>query len=181
MWLIDWKLNESYIFLNEKKEPHSFVLNLLPRMLEIEISNFLTENAPDSPRKRGLTAWNPWETARALGKWPGEHQKQTKSVIREHQSRGNHKIDWEGVKILDQEMVDIKRKIKEAIHIRRQHPTLNRDEGYELPVIFNHLLLSDSFTWQQWALKPVFSLEWIHVIANSPSVRLLAARFLSET
>ena len=70
-----------------------------------------------------------------------EHQKQTKSVIREcHQSRGNHKIEKEGVKILDQEMVDVKRKIKEAIDIRWQLPTLNRDGGYEFLAIFNHLL-----------------------------------------
>ena len=51
-----------------------------------------------------------------------EHQKQTTSAVWEHQSRASHAIDWEGVKILDQETVDIKRKIKDAIHIRRQNP-----------------------------------------------------------
>lgn len=61
----------------------------------------------------------------------------------EQQSKTNNEIDWEGVKILDQETVDIIRKFKEAIHIRRQHPTLNRDGGYELPAIFNHLLSRD--------------------------------------
>ena len=67
----------------------------------------------------------------------------TTSAIWEHQSKANNEIDWEGVKILDQETVDIIRKSKEAIHIRRQHPTLNRDGGYELPAIFNHLLSRD--------------------------------------
>jgi len=52
-------------------------------------------------------------------------------------------IDWKGVKILDKESVDIKRKIKEAIHIRRQRPTLNRDGGYDLPTSFDHLLSRD--------------------------------------
>ena len=61
----------------------------------------------------------------------------------EQQSKANNEIDWEGVKILDQETVDIKRKFKEAIHIRPQHPTLNRDGGYELPAIFSHLLSRD--------------------------------------
>lgn len=51
------------------------------------------------------------------------------------QFKANHEIDWLGVKILDKEFVGIKRKIREAVHIRRQRPTLNRDEGYELPAI----------------------------------------------
>ena len=72
------------------------------------------------------------ETARTLEKRLGEHQ-----------SQANHEIDWEGVKILDKESVDVKRKIKEAIHIRRQRPTLNRDGGYDLPAIFDHLLSRD--------------------------------------
>ena len=42
-------------------------------------------------------------------------------------------------KILDQETVDIKRNIKEAIHTRRQRPVLKRDGGYELSAIFNDL------------------------------------------
>ena len=83
------------------------------------------------------------ETARTLEKRLGEHQKQTTSAIQEHQSQANHEIDWEGVKILDKESVDVKRKIKEAIHIRRQRPTLNRDGGYDLPAIFDHLLSRD--------------------------------------
>ena len=46
----------------------------------------------------------------------------------------NNDIDWEGVKILDQETVDIKRKIKEAIHIRRQRPTPNKDGVSNYPL-----------------------------------------------
>ena len=59
------------------------------------------------------------ETARELGKRLGEHQKQTTSALWEHQSKG---------------------KIKEAIHIRRQRPILNRYRVYELPAIFNQFL-----------------------------------------
>ena len=44
-----------------------------------------------------------------------------------------------GVRILDQETVDIERKIKKIIHIRRQRPVRKRDGGYELPAIFNDL------------------------------------------
>ena len=34
------------------------------------------------------------------------------STIWEHQCKANHEIDWEGIKILDQEMLGIKRKVK---------------------------------------------------------------------
>ena len=84
------------------------------------------------------------ETSRALGKRLGEHpQKQTASAVWEHQSTGNHEIDCEGIKILDQETGDIKRKIKEVIRNRRQRPTLNRDGDYEPPAILNRLLSRD--------------------------------------
>ena len=42
--------------------------------------------------------------------------------------------------------MDIKRQIKEGIHIRRQRSTLNRDDGFKLPAIFNHLLSRDYST-----------------------------------
>lgn len=67
----------------------------------------------------------------------------TTSAIWEQQSKANNEIDWERVKILDQETVDIITKSKEPIQIRRQHPILNRAGGYELPAIFNHLLSRD--------------------------------------
>ena len=67
----------------------------------------------------------------------------TTSAMWEQQSKANNEIGWEGVKILDHETVGIIKKSKEAKHIRRQHPILNRDRGYELPAIFNHLLSRD--------------------------------------
>ena len=84
------------------------------------------------------------ETSRALGKRLGEHpQKQTASAVWEHQSKGNHGIDCEGIKVLDQETGDIKRKIKEVIRNRRQRPTLNRKGDYEPPAFLNRLLSRD--------------------------------------
>ena len=95
------------------------------------------------------------ETARTLKKRLGEHQKQTTTAIREHESQANQEIDWEWVKILDKESIDVKRKIKEAIHIRRQLPTLNKD-GESGTMIFPpflttccHVINQFAFTWQR--------------------------------
>lgn len=91
------------------------------------------------------------ETARALGKRLVEHQKQTTSAVQEHHSKATHEIDWEGVKIFDQETVDIKRKTQGGHPYQTPASNPKKRWGYELPAILNHLLSRDLFTWQYWA------------------------------
>ena len=76
------------------------------------------------------------ETSRPLGKRIDEHRRLTSSAIREHMDTTGHTIDWQNVKILEREQHDMKRKIKEAIHIRKRKPALNRDLGIDLPPIY---------------------------------------------
>ena len=83
------------------------------------------------------------ETARTLGKRLDEHRKLTSSAVREHQEKTGHNIDWQNVKIVGKEEHWMKRKIKEAITIRREKPSLNRDQGWDLPPIFCNLLSHD--------------------------------------
>lgn len=37
-----------------------------------------------------------------------------------------------GVKVIDEELVDIQRKRKEAVHTRQQRPSLNRERCYDV-------------------------------------------------
>ena len=67
----------------------------------------------------------------------------TSSAVNEHQTKTGHEIDWENVKVIGKEEHWVKRKVKEAIAIRRDRPSLNRDQGWELPPIFNSLLSHD--------------------------------------
>ncbi len=50
-------------------------------------------------------------------------------------------INPEKVKILAKEPKDYSRKILEAIHIRQNNPSLNRDKGLELDPVWDRVLL----------------------------------------
>ena len=53
--------------------------------------------------------------------------------------RNNQKIDWEPVTVLDKEPWQYKRKVLEAIYIKRERPQLNRDQGIEISAVFEPL------------------------------------------
>jgi hypothetical protein len=69
-----------------------------------------------------------------------EHRKLHSSAVFEHVSQTGHSIDWPSTRIIDIEQHEYKRKVKEAITIRKQLPALNRDAGLDLPSIYNHIL-----------------------------------------
>ena len=86
------------------------------------------------------------ETGRALETRVQEHQKITSSAVHEHCTDKQHSMDWNNIKILDREQHPIRRKIKEAIHIHRATPSINRDQGMDLPPVYKHLLSHDLTT-----------------------------------
>ena len=49
-------------------------------------------------------------------------------------------IDWENTKVLDREDREYPRQVQEAIYIKKKKPSLNRDQGLELPSLYNGLL-----------------------------------------
>ncbi len=62
------------------------------------------------------------------------------SALSEHQIDSRHHIDWDSTRIIDRETEYFSRKVREAIHIRRQRPEMNRDGGLELPHIYDCVL-----------------------------------------
>ena len=87
------------------------------------------------------------ETKRAIKTRIGEHQRETgkqkekyNSAIAEHYSETKHNIDWNGSKVLHVEPYYSRRKIKEAIEIRKHPNNLNRDDAYPLSRTWKYLL-----------------------------------------
>ena len=82
------------------------------------------------------------ETSRALGERVKEHSKSTTSAILKHCKDFHHPLpSIEDFNIIDKEPSQVTREAKEAIHIRRLDPSLNRNIGkMSIPHCFDNLL-----------------------------------------
>ena len=63
--------------------------------------------------------------------------------VYKYQSHHQHSITLDNIQVIAQEEHIWMRKIREAIEIKTQEPTLNRDAGYDLPVIYDKLISHD--------------------------------------
>ena len=88
------------------------------------------------------------ETLRAVGIRRKEHQDAVrhgdtlKSAIVEHVHGclQHHVIDWKSMKVLDRPTSQTERRIKEAVHIHKRRPEMNRDQGLDFSKIWNTVL-----------------------------------------
>ena len=64
------------------------------------------------------------------------------TAVGEHCAHEHHTITKDSVRVLAREDGWLKRKVREAIEIKIGQPAMNRDQGYELPPIYDELLLS---------------------------------------
>ena len=71
-------------------------------------------------------------------------------IIREkvpaHQSqviyprRFTHEMDWSTLQVVDRARRQVKRRVREAFHIYKRQPTINRDSGLERSAVWNAVL-----------------------------------------
>ena len=90
------------------------------------------------------------ETGRPLQARIKEHQlsvgkNDLKSALSEHiASHPNHSINWENIITLNVNQTNlIKRKLLEAIQIKRHEPKLNRDKGLDIPRAYDLLITNN--------------------------------------
>ena len=82
------------------------------------------------------------ETSRTLGEWCKEHMREP-SPIQVHRQLTGHHTTMHNFNILGREGQDLTRLIKEAIFIRVNNPTLNRNIGkFQLSHIWDRVLFS---------------------------------------
>ena len=95
------------------------------------------------------------ETGRSMGERAEEHDKSIrkrdcKSALSEHQDNTGHVVTTkpllESIKIIDSEPKKRHRKIKEAINIMVRKPSLNRNDGTDLPELHLPLLKEEGGT-----------------------------------
>ena len=62
------------------------------------------------------------------------------SGIAEHAYDAHHEISWDSVKVLDQESDTNKRLVRESLHIRTVRPSMNRENGLDIPAPFMRII-----------------------------------------
>ena len=89
------------------------------------------------------------ETQRAIGVRKKEHQSAavrladfSKSVIAEHVHSEDpvHEVEWNSMKVIDCASKKIESKVREAMHIHRNKPGINRDGGIEHSSVWTTIL-----------------------------------------
>ena len=87
------------------------------------------------------------ETERILGKRLKEHTNGShpSSVVHEHIDLTGHRLSFDHVKMLCKED-KTRGRVKETIQIYKDGPTLNRDNGREIPPYFSEMLLHEGET-----------------------------------
>ena len=82
------------------------------------------------------------ESSRTFGERFGEHQK-APSPIYDHSNISGHQVTIDNFNIVGREDQNLSRAIKEALYIRVNNPSLNRNIGkYHLPHIWDEVLLN---------------------------------------
>ena len=78
------------------------------------------------------------ETLRSMKVRMKEHERHTRfgrideSAVAEHARVNDHVIDWAGAKVLDTDCGRMSRRVREALHIAKMQPAMNKDCGVEL-------------------------------------------------
>ena len=86
------------------------------------------------------------ETKRPLGKLFKEHTNLTiPTRVGDHCNATGHSVSLDNTKVLTREPQWTKRKVKEAILIKKRAPSMNREQVYQLPPIYHQLLLPEQF------------------------------------
>ena len=67
----------------------------------------------------------------------GQNGRTDLSAVAEHAVVESHEIDWTTAKVMDPAANTRTRKVKEALHIARKAPSVNKDSGMSLSASWN--------------------------------------------
>ena len=87
-----------------------------------------------------------------------------KSALAEHAWMNHHPIQWEEVSVIDRARTAKELLVKEAIHIRLNHPSLNRDGGLELPRCWMAALKNTGSVSNQKTCGANWQIQWQHLM-----------------